>query len=392
MLSAALLHALAYSGSILTKRVSSPTLRVTMSSHFPYVVMLAVAIAGAISPRSFSEDALEARPAALLLRNGEVLEGRVSAEGDYYAVLLARGELRLRRQQVVAIEPSVEAIYATHIAAKATEGVDGHVERADWCLRHNLLGYAAGEITQAQRAEPTSRRVATLVQRLEIARRPRKLAPKPTQRPDVPPAAQLAGAADSVDPHALETFTSAVQPLLLNRCANAACHGRNTVSKFRLQRGVEGRPIPRALTLANLSATIKHIDRTSPTASALLTTPIRPHGKAKQAVFLQQHRKQYELLARWVEDLRDGERPAAIVLDAKDPSTEPHRRPMGINAKIDALARPLVGEQRKKPAPTERQSSDGAKPIPVKPELDPFDPEQFNRQFFKNRAKAKRAD
>jgi hypothetical protein len=351
------------------------------------LLLTVLAIASIDGSWATGQDTLEVRAAALLLRNGEVLEGRISFEGDYCAVLMERGEIRIRREQIAGIESSLEAVYLNHISPKAPAGVQGHTERADWCLRHNLLGYAASEITLAMRLAPKSQRVVALAQRLEAARRPPSTKAKPRKVAHRLPSAQQHVAA--VHGKSLETFTVAVQPLLLNRCANSTCHGRASKNEFRLDRGYEGRPITRSQTLANLNATLRFVDRKSPATSQLLTTPIRPHAKAKQAVFLQQHRKQYEVLARWVERLGPEPRTAQDSAVASDNKSAKkiisQQQPVGINPTIDTLARPLNDADRKtSSAPAVRKAVE-AKQTQATDGRDPFDPEEFNRLYHKKR-------
>lgn len=81
-------------------------------------------------------------------------------------------------------------------------------------------------------------------------------------------AAFLQGAGDSpaappattaVAPAALGSFTRAIQPLLLNRCATGACHGGPQAAEPRLQRGPLHGRTDRTTTLANLQQVIKAV-------------------------------------------------------------------------------------------------------------------------------------
>ncbi|MCG8586325.1 MAG: hypothetical protein MI757_16580 [Pirellulales bacterium] len=348
------------------------------------LVISSLVLSTTLAFESFGQHVLEAKPSAVLLRNGEVLSGRVTFEGDYCALVLSSGELRLRRDQVAAVESSVEQIFVKHIVAKSPSGVEGNIYRADWCLQNDLLGYAANEITEASRIEPRSRRVVALGERLAAARRPRK--PKqPTKRLPAAAANDAKQTVTNVDARALETFTVAVQPLLLNRCANAACHGSASDNGLRLVRGFDGRPMPRSLTLQNLAATLSQVNRQMPAASPLLSKPIRPHANGREAVFLEQHRKQYDLLARWVESLAQDSKPATIISDSTRRGNKPQKRPAEIDPRIDALARPLTPRESRrtpdarKPTPADRTLR------PIEPDHDPYDPTDFNRRYHPQR-------
>ena len=64
------------------------------------------------------------------------------------------------------------------------------------------------------------------------------------------PAAQPTAAA--VAPVALSSFTRVVQPLLLNRCATGACHGRPQAKEPQLKRSMRHGRTDRTTTLTNL--------------------------------------------------------------------------------------------------------------------------------------------
>ena len=65
--------------------------------------------------------------------------------------------------------------------------------------------------------------------------------------------------ADDVAPAAIGSFTRAIQPLLLNRCATGACHGGPQAAEPRLQRGPLHGRTDRTTTLANLQQVIKAV-------------------------------------------------------------------------------------------------------------------------------------
>ncbi len=73
---------------------------------------------------------------------------------------------------------------------------------------------------------------------------------------DSPAAPPVAG---DVTPAALGSFTRAIQPLLLNRCATGACHGGPQAAEPRLQRGPLHGRTDRTTTIANLQRVIKAV-------------------------------------------------------------------------------------------------------------------------------------
>ncbi len=70
--------------------------------------------------------------------------------------------------------------------------------------------------------------------------------------PVASPAADGGAQAPLTDPAGLASFTRAIQPLLLNRCAAGACHGGPASAQLQLTRGPTRGRIDRPTTLVNL--------------------------------------------------------------------------------------------------------------------------------------------
>ncbi len=161
-------------------------------------------------------------------------------------------------------------------------------------------------------------------------------------------------------------FAQTIQPLLMNNCTAAGCHGPRSESDYRLLRVPPDRPPSRRTTQRNLHATLQWIDHENPTASRLLTAPVRPHGTAETPVFTTQQMAQYRRLVDWVclvaNRLRQ-EVPATVARPEKPPVQSTPAEPPAV------VLSPNPKVQR------------GAKIKQFVP-ADPFDPEIFNRRFF----------
>jgi hypothetical protein len=339
----------------------------------------------------------------VLLRNGEAIEGKISRVGELYYVAVARGEIRVKAAEVEFCCPSLEEGYREKRAAIQSGDVHAHLRLAEWCLRHNLLGPAGRELSAALEADPHHPMIGLLERRLQMAVEPppQRLPSKPiTQAPSFE---ELDRLVRSMPPGSVETFTQTIQPLLLNHCGAAGCHGPQSHSEFRLLRIPLGRPPTRRLTQRNLQAVLAWVDREDPAASRLLTVPIRPHGTARKAIFSGGQAGQYKRMVDWVCLL--SKRPGAGV-------------PLPSQGHVDALPNGRVASTEKPPVhampaeppasqsspPKARGASDrqpatgsdsgsqepavqgpsvqrGA-PLPIFVPVDPFDPEIFNRRFF----------
>ena len=109
-------------------------------------------------------------------------------------------------------------------------------------------------------------------------------------------------------------FVSKVQPLLVNSCAKAGCHGMGSGNSFELQRTKLGKSPPKAHSERNLAAVLERIDREQPLSSPLLT---KLRGESKSNSVRQSHgglsREQTQTLRNWIEAISQKPEPVAPV-------------------------------------------------------------------------------
>jgi len=342
---------------------------------------------------------------ALLLVNGEVIEGRITRVGDRYHVVLPTGEIRIKASDVQFHCASVEEVYRHRRATMHVGRVEEHLELAAWCHRYGLLDQAARELDDAAAAEPRHPRIPLLRRRIELALHPPQTSTSPVvpvSQPE-PSEADLDRLVRSMPPGTVETFTRTIQPLLVHGCAAAECHGPRSENRFRLLRTPVGHPPSRRLTQRNLFSTIQCVDPDQPDASPLLTAPVHPHGTAKEPIFIGPGLAHYRELVQWVRqaaarDAGPGD-PASVpsepepvpqlpampaplaTPDATRPTTafNVHRPAAVPQRSVVDLAFP-DREQVLKPVPRVQRGADIAAFQPA----DPFDAEVFNRQFRLN--------
>ena len=115
-------------------------------------------------------------------------------------------------------------------------------------------------------------------------------------------------------------FVSKVQPLLVNRCATAGCHGIGSGNSFELQRTKLGKSPPKAHSERNLATVLEHIDREQPLSSPLLT---KLRGESKSNSVRQSHgglsREQTQTLRNWIETISQKPEPIAPVKAESEP-------------------------------------------------------------------------
>lgn len=248
----------------------------------------------------------------LLLRNGELIEGHVSSSGDGYDVVLADGEIRIRAADVDLFCRDVRECYDRQHQAIEADKPEQHLTLAEWCLRHRLLKEAASEIGDAMALEPKHPKIGLLERRLKLLLEENAVATDSTN----PPAQrvftkQLDTMVRGMPPGSMEMFTHSVQPLLLNHCSTAGCHGPQSASSFRLLRAPAGRTGSRRSTQRNLHAVLAMVNRDAPETSPLLAVPLKPHGAAKAAIFTDREAAQYKQIVLWVYQIANYREPSA---------------------------------------------------------------------------------
>lgn len=312
--------------------------------------------------------------ALLVLRNGEVFAGRVTWAGDSYYVQTPGRQLTFTRENVLLVARSMADAYQQRQAALRPTDWQGHQELAGWCVKHEMLDEAARELDLAEETSPGHATTLRLRGGLEILRQRRAAiaanppapAPPTTRRDDA-----LDRLVEMLPEGAVGTFTKSIQPLLVNGCAAAACHGPASTAEYRLVRIDTRQAASRYATLRNLDATLKLIDRQQSERSPLLTVPRAPHATAKSAVFTPRNAAQYDQLAAWVMRVAgdSGEPPAAL-----SKATAPSKA-------STAAGRPQAApRQRRDTKPKSTAAAQEPKRSDQPPAVDPFDPSGFNNR------------
>ncbi|MEE8450944.1 MAG: hypothetical protein V3R99_03485 [Thermoguttaceae bacterium] len=318
-----------------------------------------------------------AQPGVLLLRNGQVMAGRIARAGDVYCVALPHGEIRVKAINVELCCRDLEEGYWRKRAYLRAGNVDDHLRMAQWCLRHNLLGHAGRELADAMAVDPAHPMLGLLERRLSSANslpRPASTTARAaTETADPAPSSdELDRMVRAMPAGTVKTFAQTVQPLLLNNCTSIGCHGPTSKTQLRLMRSSIRTAPSRRLTQRNLHATLQCIDPKQPMASRLLTTPIGPHGTSKTAVFADRQSVQYGRLVEWVRRVTAGSQPADDVAVV----------PAGNAAPTGDESVSAVVFYQKDPADLPEPSIKRGAPLPGYVPVDPFDPELFNRRFF----------
>jgi len=300
----------------------------------------------------------------IVLRNGEVIEGRISQIEGWYVVDLPDGQIRIKTSEVDVVCRSLEDGYQRKRALIQIGNVQHHLDLAQWCLRYKLLGAAAVELADATVADPANPMIGVLQHRLKIAVEP----PAPPSASETKSRSRPGPSTEELDkmvrglPYkAVEAFTQSVQPVLLNSCTGSGCHNSQSGQGLRLVRIGTGRSPNRRLTQRNLHAVLQYVDRENPVASRLLTAPNGPHGTAQHAIFNEHHASQYRHLVEWVG------------LVAQQPVSQSP-------ATVTPASPAESSDSPSGESPSSKSPREARKSQPPPASDDPFDPEEFNRR------------
>ena len=369
--------------------------------RFFYSVFLAYSLV-AVARIGVGEDLLGTTDSVLVLHNGRVLRGAITHLGDYYVVSLGKsGDIRVPANAIEMHCENLDEAYQRKRGQVKNGKIQDHLQLAEWCLRHELLGRTAEQLIHAMAIAPSDIRVQRLETRLRLARK------APVKKPETPPSkhviteAEIERTVDKLPDLAVRQFTTTIQPLLVNSCGAAACHGSASKSDFRLVRPTWGRAVPRRLTQRNLYTTVHQIDRNDHRKSPLLQIPGSGKCNAGKPVFDDRNAYQLSQLTAWVRQVPSNRafqnRPATfpqpnMILSRPNSFLSPAERKFKPVAPYHNFP-PLDLPDKMQPATT---VAPAAKPQPKTQVLpvnsafkprDEFDPQIFNRRYHSDAKK-----
>ena len=292
-----------------------------MFNRFALTLYLATAVvlgfralrAEDVMPASATSTAPPAR--LIVLRNGEVLSGQVTSSGDRIVVTGNDFEVALASKDVDFSCASLDEAYRIQQSRLTGNRIEDHLNLAHWCMRHDLVGYAADQISAAMKIDPQNRRLVMLDRQLQLTI---EEAAKPKTPSDAHLKPSLPASAEELDrmvkclpAGTVETFTETIQPMLQNYCATAGCHGPSGSSKYSLLRPALGKTQLVRLTQRNLYNTLQFVDREKPADSKLLVAAGQPHGAASSVVAPTLDMTKYQELVAWVMQVGQVSKPIA---------------------------------------------------------------------------------
>jgi hypothetical protein len=300
------------------------------------------------------------------MQSGRLLKGSVTRSPNGYVVEHSAGRLVIPYEEVRVIGDSLADAYRRLRESFQEPTAATHYDLARWCWTHHLPDEARSELVMALDRDPDHEAARDLLERIDehLAAARKKALPKASET-------RIVGGVEPLEVESLaglsrETaarYTSRVQPLLINKCGNASCHGPKSSRDFRLESPRGSGPGHRMYSERNLAAVMEQIDLQRPDRSRLLKVLDENHGGMNRALFYgPAGDRQVQLLRDWVHAVakeKGGPRPLDV---AQGPA-----------------AGPEPAESRLQSVPPRQET---AEPSPDDAELrtDLFDPEAFNRR------------
>lgn len=318
------------------------------------------------------------KASVMVLKTGQLVEGEISQSPGGYLVELPRGNYLVPLERVSVVAEDRHGAYQKLKATQPNPTPDFQVALARWCVAWKLYAEARVELRDALVADPSHQEARQMYAKLHQLMNPEPQAvtkpqPKTAEGFQEGDPESLAG----LSPDTAKQYVTRVQPLLLNRCGNAGCHGPSSGQEFQLTHIRGGL---NQQTIANLETVLKFVDLSSPEDSPLLTTPSGTHGKNGKPIFFGSTGEQnLQTLKDWVtkaaKELGADAPEKPNVFARQDPfdKTPDETLYQGMPEEPDAQLTP-----KQQAAKAKEQLLDS---ILQSEQADAFDPDEFNRKY-----------
>ena len=351
---------------------------------------------------SGGESLIVSSPQAVLLKKTDrILFGTVRLNGNYYEVEIAdQSRVSIPRDQVDFVGASAEDVYQ-HKCRNITRWRTGdHFQLTRWCLQNRLLAQAIEHFAEVEKQAPSHPAVtqlgAELQQKILSDEKYRSFAGLPALKV-APPVAVSPTKTDGVSQAGVNTqvvehpqvavyFNDRVQPILMNRCSQAACHGASATNSLRLFEP-RGKAYAR-VSVENMKQVLALIEPDESGSPKLLSFATTPHGPQRLPGIAISESTLIDELKNWIRFSQNPVVPAV----AQSPLTTSKLNPLALGS-APLRAVPAAATQVEFPAGTTRPAASeiDALDAQLKQILandksvsaaakDPFDPAEFNRQ------------
>ncbi len=252
------------------------------------------------------------KPRLLVLRDGSIMQGHISILDEGYSISTSNGVVAIPFDAVTCDAVSIQDAYRQQRDAIVKPSAEQHTRLAGWCLQQQLYEQAERELEAAlglQAHYPPALRMIEQIRKQQAARSdPDELFRENKKQMEDLLVKLEFGTAEplgGLSPELAQEFSSRVELLLINTCANGACHGRPADKDtaeygFRLTPRWNMRGNTRHVTDQNLRAVLAQLDLDNPEASPLIAVLDGRHGARNTPVFKgAKAAEQRKLLENW---------------------------------------------------------------------------------------------
>ena len=376
-----------------------PVVRVGVVVLAAYGLSLVVSLA--LTARA-GEDGMRER--VIVMNSGRILTGQMTRNAGGWLVEQANGRVQVPEDQVKLVADSLRDAYRKQRDAIVEPTPATHMMLAQWCISYRLHDEARDELKKCLKRDPDHEEARKLLRRLDdsLTVKPVPAATlSPLKTPDgfvVPEVESLGG----LSKETATAFTARVQPLLMNKCGNASCHGSASEGAFKLNSIRFGSNGHRLYTERNLAEVLRYIDIHDPALSPLMAVPQGSHGGTAAIFHGPQSAEQLKSLRNFirlvakekqVEERELAQRPSVLGKRKSSPGevdasttmpseSSPRNTTVTPVAASIPTARPRIATANGIEIGSPRTLPDDDTAIPLdETSNDAFDPDVFNRRF-----------
>lgn len=377
-----------------------------MNTATRFLLLFLVSLLGATAANAQPAPIEPVRGKVLLLDNDRILEGDIEKVNGQYRIRRSVGELWVPADRSKRLCKDLDDCYEVMKRQVNLKDADERLRLARWCQLNGLKDHALHEAKIALDMRPDhaeSLNTVQMLQRFAISSSPALSKLPPTQaNPNRPQMAQRTTL--DVSSEAFATFSTRVQPVLMNTCISCHSHGKG--GNFQLIRVSDTGARTSAQT--NLNAALEFINVEKSILSPFLIKSVVAHGGAAAAPLKGRQSAAFQTLQTWVDqmlegnphlkEIRQAEAPSATTSAKKDYFNDVVTPVSGIVASpvndtkllgdIVSQSLPRLDDKSKSPSSGLPPAASAplvnaplnAPPVAARPPMprDPFDPAEFN--------------
>lgn len=379
------------------------------ASHFRFPASLAsvfVLTLAVCSAEAWGQTFPSTGGGVAVLNDGRVFQGSVQEVPGGYRVLHSGGSTILPFDQISVTAATLVGAYEAFRDNIKAPDADAHLRLAEWCLANGLYAQAQMEVETALRLEPTRSDARLLYRQIDTVLHPERQTPTVMATQLAPPrqTAIHASAFVSTDNASASTisreaqiiYMRKVQPLMMNKCGNAHCHGGDKGGSLQLKLARFDSPGLKLASAHNQEVILRHVDFEHPERSPLLVEPSENSAHHKNLFFGPRNQAQFDIIDQWVKMVVAEHRPNAPQKSSSPQVARQAAPSSGIMQTSATVETPIAAPQLLPPGiPQPAPLAPGLRtePVPTPPDRllreevqkslrpDMFDPEEFNRMM-----------